>query len=202
MTIPASMSTPRPMTWTARAAGATEPSRSTRSRTRTTAATRATLGFSDTTNAQVRDINGRRYVFMEDSHAESMTIYRVDGELLTQVGEIPTTTSTSRATRRETPGTSRATASHATTSRRGTGTSGSSARTSAAYGAPRHRLQLPRERPIYSWAAVDVYPMPTEISGGNAGRIEVQGRKSMCRAMLLGNPRRPRMTGSGWGGES
>ncbi len=136
------------------------------------------LGFDDATNSQVRDTNGRRYVFMESSHAESLAIYRVDGELLTPVGEISNDDiDLAGRIRQRAPDRIPGNCVARDYFVEGNGDIWKLCQDSG--GVWRYRLKRFRAdgTPIYAWSAVDVYPMPTQISGGNAGRIDVEGHQ-------------------------
>ena len=134
------------------------------------------LGFSDTTNSQVRELNGRRYIFLQGSQAGFMTIYRVDGELLTQVGEIGDKyIDVEGRPRQERPGDL---PDNCVARDFFAQTNGDIWKLCQDLGGVwRFRVTrfTARGAPIYAWTAVDVYPMPQQISGGDAGRIEVEG---------------------------
>jgi hypothetical protein len=133
------------------------------------------LSFSDTTNAQVRDFNGRRYVFLQGAHAGFMAIYRVDGELLTQVGEIHDYIDVEGRPRANQPDDIPDTCVGRDYFAQANGDVWKLCQDLG--GVWRFRVTgfTAGGAPIYTWTAVDLYPMPTQISGGNAGRIEVQG---------------------------
>jgi len=136
----------------------------------------ADLGFDDATNSQVREINGRRYVFMESSHAEFLAIYRVDGDLLTPVGEIGDGYIDVGGRRRQAPD---RVPDNCVARDYFVGGNGDIWKLCQDFGGVwRYRLKGFRAdgTPIYAWSAVDVYPMPAQISGGNAGRIDVEGK--------------------------
>jgi hypothetical protein len=149
------------------------------------------LDFSDTTNSQVREFNGRRYVFLQGPHAEFMTIYRVDGELLTQVGEIGANyVDVEGRRRRGRPGNLPDNCVARDYFAQGNGNIWRLCQDSGVW---RFRVTgfTAGGAPIYSWAAVDVYPMPQQISGGDAGRIEIQGGNVYVSGNAPGEPSAP-----------
>jgi hypothetical protein len=133
------------------------------------------LTFDDTTSSQVRDFGGRRYVFQQPAHAEGIDIYRVDGEILTPVGHIDAANLTIEGSTTARPGGLPDNCFARDYFVQGNGDIWKLCQDVG--GVWRFRLTgfTSDGAPIYSWSAVDVYPMPSQISGGNAGRIDVEG---------------------------
>jgi hypothetical protein len=136
------------------------------------------LGFADTTNAQVRDFHGRRYVFIQGATAGHLAIYRLDGELLTQVAYIRgggAWIEDVNGTRLPRP---KSFDNRCVTRDFFAQANGDVWMLCQDWGGVwRFRISRfsPSGAPIYAWSAVDVYPTPGQLAGANAGRIDVHG---------------------------
>ena len=135
-----------------------------------------TLSFEDTTSSQVRDIRGHRYVYSQSAVAGRMTVYRLDGELLTQVDELGGVyIDIEGRPRKDRPASIPDNCVARDFFAQANGDIWMLCQDNG--GVWRYRVTgyTSGGAPIYRWSAVDVYPMPPQIAGGNAGRIEVDG---------------------------
>jgi hypothetical protein len=132
------------------------------------------LSFDDANHSQVRQLDGRRYVYQESSHAESLSIYRVDGDLLTPVAQIAGNKIDVEGRTEHLPS---GMPNNCVARDYYVQANGDIWKLCQDFGGVwRYRLHGPTASgaPRYDFKALDVYPMPPQIRGENAGRIEVE----------------------------
>jgi hypothetical protein len=133
------------------------------------------LGFDDTTSSQVRDFGGRRYVFQQPSTSGQVNVYRVDGEILTPVVHIDRDSMTLGGVTTARPDSLDGRCAPRDYFAQANGDIWLLCQDFGGVWRFRMTGVAANGTPLYSWSAVDVYPMPSQISGGNAGRIDVEG---------------------------